>query len=264
MWGSRKSRNNIIGTEGNRNDNEGPFGAVTWTGQSNGHIIEKGKQFSVRKILCCWRYFGNIIFVLFCGCLDSREENEGFGDFSSTPTRHSSGGGGGGGMLLDGRNNKTTTMAMRGMEGHHFGMLTSMMTGTTRPASSSNTLPVIHGHRHAGSVTVVGAPSSAAAAAIPARPSFIPPSPQSIIHGRFVNEEAKDEPLEPLFLPSSTRIIGPYFESNSTIVYVTARAGEKVMFNCDVALLQGRTVRFLWIIFFIASRSRMSILCLMV
>ena len=203
------------------------------------------------------------LFLFLFVVTDSRE-NEGFGDFSSsTPTRHSSGGGGG--MLLDGRNNKTTTMAMRGMEGHHFGMLTSMMTGTTRPAGNSNTLPVIHGHRHAGSVTVVGAssavgasPVAAAAPAFPARPSFIPPSTQSIIHGRFVNEEAtttKDEPLEPLFLPSSSRIIGPYFESNRTTVYVTARAGEKVMFNCDVALLQGRTVRFLWIIFFIASPS---------
>lgn len=52
-----------------------------------------------------------------------------------------------------------------------------------------------------------------------------------------------DDPSEPLQLPSSSRVIGPYFESNRTSITVSARAGQTVMFDCAVVLLQGRTVR---------------------
>lgn len=44
---------------------------------------------------------------------------------------------------------------------------------------------------------------------------------------------------------SSTRITGPYFESNKTTVHLTARAGQTVLLDCAVILLQGRTVRHL-------------------
>lgn len=49
---------------------------------------------------------------------------------------------------------------------------------------------------------------------------------------------------EPLQLSSSSRVIGPYFESNRTSTSVTARAGQMVLFDCAVVLLQGRTVSF--------------------
>jgi len=54
---------------------------------------------------------------------------------------------------------------------------------------------------------------------------------------------SSEDVLEPMQLPSASRIVGPYFESNRTSISVSARAGATVMFDCPVALLQGRTVR---------------------
>jgi hypothetical protein len=53
--------------------------------------------------------------------------------------------------------------------------------------------------------------------------------------------EPPDPPVS-LASSSSSRVTGPYFESNKTIVHLTARAGQTVLFDCTVVLLQGRTV----------------------
>lgn len=60
---------------------------------------------------------------------------------------------------------------------------------------------------------------------------------------RRTNPISSNDILEPLSLPSASRNVGPYFESNKTSISVSARAGTTVMFDCPVALLQGRTVR---------------------
>jgi len=52
--------------------------------------------------------------------------------------------------------------------------------------------------------------------------------------------EPPDPPIS--MASSSSRNTGPYFESNRTVVHMTARAGQTVLFDCTVVLLQGRTV----------------------
>ncbi|CAL8106312.1 unnamed protein product [Orchesella dallaii] len=51
----------------------------------------------------------------------------------------------------------------------------------------------------------------------------------------------------PISIAYSTRVTGPYFESesNRTMIHITARAGRTVMMDCAVILLQGRTVSWL-------------------
>ncbi len=46
----------------------------------------------------------------------------------------------------------------------------------------------------------------------------------------------------PLPLASSTRVTGPYFDSNKTTLHISAKAGQNVILDCAVILLQGRTV----------------------
>lgn len=46
----------------------------------------------------------------------------------------------------------------------------------------------------------------------------------------------------PLPLASSTRVTGPYFDSNKTTLHISTKAGQNVILDCAVILLQGRTV----------------------
>lgn len=55
------------------------------------------------------------------------------------------------------------------------------------------------------------------------------------------------EPPVPLAaVASSSRVTGPYFESNRTTIHMTARAGQTVLLDCAVILLQGRTVSLMF------------------
>ncbi|CAG7820255.1 unnamed protein product [Allacma fusca] len=130
---------------------------------------------------------------------------------------------------------KNVNKTSRRVDSPHFGILMVTGTGTTR---SPSTLSFPHGHRHGNS----------AAAAASLSPSLNPPSSVKATHRGLSptsREQHGEEPLEPLYLPSSSRIVGPYFETNRTTVTIAARAGQTVLLDCSVALLQGRTVSWL-------------------
>lgn len=78
----------------------------------------------------------------------------------------------------------------------------------------------------------------------PVKPSGSVLSFYSSTNGLFAIYEDLPEPLQQQQLSSSSRIVGPYFETNQTSHNISARSGQTVMFDCEVVLLQGsgRTV----------------------